>query len=64
MDEFESLRQEIEDSIQKVKLIQTAAQNLQQARRDILNPENGVVKFAAAMAEVERAIEEYGRKFK
>lgn len=62
MDEFDALRQEIEGSIQRVKRIQEAAQKLQEARADILNPNGGVVKFAQAMSEVELAIEEYEKK--
>lgn len=62
MDDFDALRQEIEDSIQRVKRIQQAAQKLQEARTDILNPDGGVVRFAQAMDDVELAIDAYEKK--
>jgi len=62
MDDFDALRREIEDSIRRVKRIQKAAQKLQEARADILNPEGGVVRFAQAMDDVELAIDEYEKK--
>jgi len=62
MDDFDALRREIEGSIQRVKRIQKAAQKLQEARADILNPDGGVVRFALAMADVETAIDEYEKK--
>ena len=46
----------------RVKCIQKAAQKLQAARADILNPEGGVVRFAQAMDDVELAIDEYEKK--